>query len=231
LETGSRGRVLCALVAAAIAAAAGVAATTSPGAAAPGDTTTTTSVSSTSTTVVAAAPPRIEQAASVAQTAKRLRQSGSLPFPMAATLPGEPKSRCLVLNNFGDSRGTRSHEGVDIMGWLGQEVYAVANGTLTRQALDAEAPLSGNAWGLTAEGTNTYYFYGHLSGFAAGLEVGDKVTLGQLIGYVGDTGNANDSGANNYHLHFEVHPGGQSKAAVDPVPLLEIPRACTLYAK
>jgi murein DD-endopeptidase MepM/ murein hydrolase activator NlpD len=150
---------------------------------------------------------------------------------MAPTLPDNPKSRCLVLNNFGDSRGTRSHEGVDIMGWVGQEIYAVANGTLTRQALDADSPLSGNAWGLTADGTKTYYFYAHMSGFAEGLEVGDEVTLGQLIGYVGDTGNANDSGPNNYHLHFEVHPGGQSKAAVDPVPLLEIPRVCTLYAK
>jgi murein DD-endopeptidase MepM/ murein hydrolase activator NlpD len=208
----------------------GIAATTAPSAAAPDDTTTTTAAATT-TTLAAAAPARIEQAASVGQRARRLRQSGTLPFPMASSLPGNPKSRCLVLNNFGDSRGTRSHEGVDIMGWVGQEIYAVANGTLTRQALDADSPLSGNAWGLTAEGTNTYYFYAHMSGFAEGLEVGDDVIIGQLIGYVGDTGNANDSGPNNYHLHFEVHPGGQSKAAVDPVPLLEIPRECTLYAK
>ncbi|MCU1361924.1 MAG: hypothetical protein JWN99_3213, partial [Ilumatobacteraceae bacterium] len=46
--------------------------------------------------------------------------------------------------------------------------------------------------------------------------------------YVGDTG---DAGPGNYHLHFEVHPLGQRNAAVDPVTLLEIPAACTLYAK
>lgn len=52
--------------------------------------------------------------------------------------------------------------------------------------------------------------------------------MGQVIGYVGDTG---DAGPGNYHLHFEVHPGSQKNAAVDPVPLLEIPTACTLAKK
>ena len=74
----------------------------------------------------------------------------------------------------------------------------------------------------------TYYFYAHLSTFADGLSVGSKVTRGQVIGYVGDTG---DAGPGNYHLHFEVHPGSQKNAAVDPVPLLEIPTACTLAKK
>ncbi|MEA3185665.1 MAG: peptidoglycan LD-endopeptidase LytH, partial [Ilumatobacteraceae bacterium] len=59
---------------------------------------------------------------------------------------------------------------------------------------------------------------------ATGLNQGDTVTRGQLIGYVGDTG---DPGPGNYHLHFEVHPKGG--AAVDPYPLLAIPKACTIY--
>jgi peptidoglycan LD-endopeptidase LytH len=165
------------------------------------------------------AGPDIEQAATVTRPAKRLRQLGSLMFPM------EPEPRCNILDNFGDSRsGGRSHEGIDILATLGQEVYAVADGTLTRQA-GADASLSGNAWGLTATADGTYYFYGHLSAFTEGLKVGDRVTLGQVIGYVGDTGNA---GPGNYHLHFEVHPGGQRNGAVDPLPYLEIPKACSV---
>jgi murein DD-endopeptidase MepM/ murein hydrolase activator NlpD len=167
-----------------------------------------------------AVAPQIEQAANVTKPARRLRQMGSLIFPM------DPKPTCYILNNFGDPRsGGRTHEGVDTMASLGQAVYAVADGTLTRQAL-VDSPLSGNAWGLTATLDKTYYFYAHLSAFADGLSVGSIVTKGQTIGYVGDTG---DAGPGNYHLHFEVHPGSQKNAAVDPVPLLEIPNACTLY--
>ncbi|MFN6120401.1 MAG: M23 family metallopeptidase, partial [Actinomycetes bacterium] len=119
--------------------------------------------------------------------------------------------------------GGRRHEGVDILATLGQEVYAVADGVLVNQA-DASASLSGNAWGLTA-GDGTYFFYAHLSAFAAGLELGDTVSRGQVIGYVGDTGNP---GPGNYHLHFEVHPGGQRAPAIDPLPLLVIPNSCSI---
>ena len=68
------------------------------------------------------------------------------------------------------------------------------------------------------------FFYAHLSAFATGLAVGSTVIRGQLIGFVGDTG---DPGVGNYHLHFEVHPLGG--AAVDPYPLLTIPKSCTVY--
>ena len=170
----------------------------------------------------AAVPAPIEQAANVTRPAKRLRQIGSLLFPM------DPEPTCYILNNFGDARGgSRAHEGVDIMATLGQEVYAVVDGTLTRQAA-VDSPLSGNAWGLTATLDGTYYFYAHLSAFAEGVALGDKVTKGELIGYVGDTGNP---GPGNYHLHFELHPGGQQNVAVDPVPFLEIPTVCTLYKR
>lgn len=132
--------------------------------------------------------------------------------------------RCAILDNFGDYRsGGRTHEGIDILATLGQEIYAVDDGVLTDTA-DASASLSGNAWGLTAT-DGTYYFYAHLSGFAPGLTLGSSVRRGQVIGYVGDTGNA---GPRNYHLHFEIHPGGQRSAAVNPLPLLQVPSACSI---
>ena len=163
---------------------------------------------------------QVESAAVALKPAVRLSQSGEIMFPM------DPKPKCaLSKTSFGQPRsGGRVHEGVDIMASLGQEVYAVDNGVLWKQAIDGDpnAVLSGNAWYVRlADGT--YFFYGHLSAFAAGLVVGDTVTRGQLIGYVGDTGNA---GPLNYHLHFEVHPKGG--AAVNPVPLLTIPKSCTV---
>ena len=161
----------------------------------------------------------IGDSASASQRADRLRQLGAIMFPM------DPSPRCVVLDNFGDARsGGRRHEGVDLLATQGQPVYAVADGTLTEQT-DVSSPLAGNSWGLTAVG-GVYYFYAHLSAFADGLSVGDRVSRGQVIGYVGDTGNP---GPGNHHLHFEVHPGGMRSAAVDPLPLLDISFACTIY--
>jgi murein DD-endopeptidase MepM/ murein hydrolase activator NlpD len=145
---------------------------------------------------------------------------GTLLFPM------NPLPRCVVLNNFGDGRsGGRAHEGTDILATLGQEVYAVEDGVLYRQWIDGQpnTELSGNGWNLRGVSGTTYAFL-HLSGFAPGLQVGSTVVKGQLIAYVGDTGNP-DPG--NYHLHFEVHPAGG--AAVNAYPLLAIPTSCTKY--
>jgi LysM repeat protein len=98
----------------------------------------------------------------------------------------------------------RRHEGVDLLAQAGQYIYAVTDGTLTKRAWDQPGSLSGNAWWLTAaDGSGTYYFYAHLSGFAEGLKVGSKVKAGEIIGFLGETGSAAAP-----HLHFEIHPGG-----------------------
>jgi murein DD-endopeptidase MepM/ murein hydrolase activator NlpD len=155
------------------------------------------------------------------EPAKRLRLVPPVDFPMATS------PRCYILDNFGDPRsGGRSHEGSDMLATLGQEVYAMVDGTLTYQVVhpSANSSLSGNLWELTsADGSGTYYTYAHLSAFAPGLQLGSTVFRGQVIGYVGDTGNP---GAGNYHLHFELHPNGG--AAVNPLPLITIPPTCTV---
>ena len=148
-------------------------------------------------------------------------------FDDLAVFPMQPTPLCNILDNFGDPRsGGRRHEGSDMLATLGQQVYAASDGTLTLQVVAGTsspgANLSGNLWSLTAA-NGTYYVYAHLSAFAAGLQRGSLVKRGQLIGYVGDTGNP---GAGNYHLHFEIHPGGG--AAVNPLPLLVIPRECSV---
>jgi len=164
----------------------------------------------------------VDNAADASAPAKRLQVVAPVGFPMQVS------PRCDILDNFSDPRsGGRSHQGVDILATLGQEVYAMVDGTLTVQTIAGapNASLSGNLWRLVAATGGTYYVYGHLSGFAPGLTKGSVVHKGQLLGYVGDTGNP---GPGNYHLHYEIHPGGG--AAVDPLPTLRpVPAGCKVY--
>jgi hypothetical protein len=126
---------------------------------------------------------------------------------------------CSFTDTFGAPRGGgRVHEGVDLIAKSGQYVYAVADGSLWKQAVDKPGSLSGNAWWLlTADGS--YFFYAHLSAFAPNLKIGSKVKAGQIIGFIGATGNAGVS-----HLHFEVHPKGG--IAVDPTPIVQAIDGC-----
>ncbi|MEY4339135.1 MAG: hypothetical protein RLZ14_985 [Actinomycetota bacterium] len=130
---------------------------------------------------------------------------------------------CWFTDTWGAPRsGGRSHEGVDIIARSGLLVYAVDDGTLTKQYIDTPGALPGNGWRLQrADGT--YFFYGHFSAFAEGLSVGSKVKAGQIIGYVGMTGNAGSP-----HLHFEVHPVGG--AAVNPTSIVRALDGCRTSA-
>ncbi|MCU1388214.1 MAG: putative metalloendopeptidase [Ilumatobacteraceae bacterium] len=164
----------------------------------------------------------VGQPAAATVQAKRLMIDVTKPiFPMQTT------PRCAILDNFGDPRsGGRSHEGTDMMATQNQEVYAVVDGTLSHQVINGspDSTLSGNSWHLNATGTSkTYYAFMHLDHFADGLANGSFVHQGQIIGYVGDTG---DPGPGNYHLHFEVHPNGG--AAVNALTVLTIPAGCTV---
>lgn len=156
-------------------------------------TTTTSASTSTSSTVASTGPVTIRQ------------------FPV--------QGLCWFTDTWGAPRsGGRRHQGVDIIAKSGKAVYAVDDGTLTKQYLDAPGSLSGNGWRLTrADGT--YFFYAHFSAFAPGLKVGSTVKAGQIIGYVGMTGNAGAP-----HLHFEVHPGGG--APVNPTTTVKVVDGC-----
>jgi septal ring factor EnvC (AmiA/AmiB activator) len=111
---------------------------------------------------------------------------------------------------FGDSFGAprsggRSHQGVDMMAPRGSPLVAVVGGSISQSTSN----LGGNQVWLHGSDGNTY-FYAHLDSYVGGSR---SVALGELIGRVGDTGNARGGPT---HLHFEIHPGGGS--AVNPYP-------------
>ncbi len=126
-------------------------------------------------------------------------------------------------DTFGAPRsGGRSHHGVDIMADKMTPVVAVADGTVGW----THDEIGGNCCAMALhhdDGWESWYI--HLNndtegtddglgyGFAEGIESGVHVTAGQLIGWVGDSGNAEWAGA---HLHFELHdPSG---TVVNPTP-------------
>lgn len=125
-------------------------------------------------------------------------------------------------HSFGDSFGAprmigtqyaHAHQGTDIFAPMGTPVLACERGIVSKIGTDV---LGGNKLWLKGE-SGTFYYYAHLSAFAAGLQDGQVVDPGTVVGYVGDTGNARGGSP---HLHFEIHPEGG--AAVNPYPLLQV---------
>lgn len=104
------------------------------------------------------------------------------------------------------------HEGTDLFAQDGTPVVAAAAGVISKLM---NGSIGGVSIWLTAD-DGTVYYYGHLRSYAPGLTQGMRVTIGQVIATVGDTGVA----AGTYpHVHFEVHPGGGK--AVNPKPFLD----------
>ncbi len=126
---------------------------------------------------------------------------------------------CAYTDTYGAPRsGGRQHEGVDIIAREGLPLAAVATGVISKVVYDRPGSLGGNYLRLTrADGT--YFTYIHLSRFVPGLFAGQRVTAGQIVGFVGHTG-----AASGPHLHFEVHPFGG--ASINPTPVVNAAGGC-----
>lgn len=143
-----------------------------------------------------------------------LAPGASLLIPVRGIRPDQ------LRDSYADARsGGRVHNAIDIMAPGGTPVLAAADGTIHRLR-------TGGLGGVTIYqiGTDgrTMYYYAHLQRYAAGIRDGTPVRRGQVIAYVGDTGNA---GPGNYHLHFSVGrlPDPQrywDSENVNPYPLL-----------
>ena len=140
---------------------------------------------------------------------------GEIRFPIVV---GEDDS-CYVGRNFGACRGTgcsRSHEGVDMMADRGLPVIATVDGRLTKRYDDRGLLYgAGNGWTLRDEVNQVTFKFFHLDRHAEGLEVGDEVVAGQVIGYVGNTGTSGAHTDTNYHLHFEYRPDDVARDSFD----------------
>ena len=140
--------------------------------------------------------------------------------PNALLIPVAGVRAAQLTDTFNDSRdGTRRHEALDIMAARGTPVLAASDGTVAK--LFTSVP-----GGLTIyefDPTSTYaYYYAHLDHYAPGLAEGKAIKRGDLIAYVGRTGNAS---ADAPHLHFAIFVLGPEKqwwkgTAIDPYPLL-----------
>ena len=126
----------------------------------------------------------------------------------AMTCPlGQPNG---FIDSWGFPRsGGRSHQGADMFAAHGVPQYAIADGIVGRVS---NGGLGGVALRIIDDLGNRYY-YAHLS--AAYVSEGQRVSVGQLVGATGNSGNARTTPP---HLHFQYHPGGGGP--VNPFPLV-----------
>jgi murein DD-endopeptidase MepM/ murein hydrolase activator NlpD len=104
-----------------------------------------------------------------------------------------------LIDTFDAPRDKTRHEAIDILAPRGTPVVAVEHGTVEKLFTSAQG-------GLTIyefDPSRTYaYYYAHLDGYAEGLREHDRLERGEVLGYVGTTGNAPK---NTPHLHFSVY--------------------------
>ena len=159
-----------------------------------------------------AAPPPLPEAApgAPAPSANLPEDLGrrDLVIPVQGVQPNE------LLNTFDDSRSAgRVHEAIDIIAPKNTPVVAVESGRIAKL-------FTSDLGGLTIyqfDPTETYsYYYAHLERYAPGIHEGMQLARGQVIGYVGTTGNA---GPDNPHLHFAVFKLDETKNWWDGEPV------------
>ncbi len=116
------------------------------------------------------------------------------------------------VGEFGAPRdGGRVHKGFDVTARCGTPLAAAVTGTIVKRAYDPR--LDGNFIVLRGLGERRKYWYAHMA-HPSTFQKGDLVHVGQIIGYVGKTGNARTVGC---HLHLEIHVSGRP---VNPEPYL-----------
>ena len=140
---------------------------------------------------VAGAAPSVDANKPVDAAASDLR-------PLIVPVEGVPRKA--LRDTFGEARGSggRRHEAIDIAAPRGSRVVAVDDGTIVK--LFHSVPGGLTVYQFDPESRYAYY-YAHLDRYADGVREGMRLRRGDLIGYVGSTGNARPDAP---HLHFAV---------------------------
>ena len=116
------------------------------------------------------------------------------------------------VGDFGAPRnGGRVHKGFDVVAHCGTPLAAAVTGTIVKRAYDPR--LDGNYVVIRGLGERRKYWYAHMI-HPSSFQKGDLVHVGEIVGYLGKTGNARTVGC---HLHFEIHVDGRP---VNPEPYL-----------
>ena len=174
------------------------------------------------------APPPSARVGSPDTAAKgNLAATPTVPIPTTGRI-GAPPLR-MPLDNIGvdamkggfqEKRGSRPHEAADLLAPRNTPVHAVERGTIAKLFVS-------KAGGITIyqfdPAGDLIYYYAHLERYAVGLHEGQTVSAGDVIGYVGTSGNAPP---NTPHLHFAVFETAGDRQwwkgqAVDPYPLFK----------
>jgi peptidoglycan LD-endopeptidase LytH len=128
-----------------------------------------------------------------------------------------------LIDTFADSRSEgRVHDAIDIPAAQGTPVVAAADGQIVKLF---QSERGGITIYQSSADKKLIYYYAHLQRYADGLSEGKFARQGEVIGYVGDTGNA---GPGNYHLHFSIAIVSDPKrywegTNINPYPLLRNP--------
>ena len=146
--------------------------------------------------------------------------SNPSPTPPALMIPVDGVTANRLQDTFNDARAAgRRHDAIDIMAAKGTRVLAVADGKVVKLFTSVRG-------GLTVyefDPTETFaYYYAHLDSYAPGVAEGIQLKRGDLVGYVGSSGDASPAAP---HLHFAVMVLGPEKrwwegTAINPYPLL-----------
>jgi peptidoglycan LD-endopeptidase LytH len=138
----------------------------------------------------------------------------NLIIPVAGVRPEQ------LIDTFSDARSEgRLHDAIDIMAPAGTPVLAAADGRILKLFQSERGGITIYQLGPNQE---LIFYYAHLAGYAPGLAEVKDVRQGEVIAYVGDTGNA---GTGNYHLHFSIAVVSDPKrywegTNINPYPLL-----------
>lgn len=150
----------------------------------------------------------------LSQDISRLRKQTANVDGLSITIVFPVNGPHSFINDWGFPRsGGRRHRGNDIFAKTGTPTVAAADGYIGK-ASPVEKGLGGiTLWVYGIDGNQ--YYYAHLSKIHPGIRVGSKVAAGQVIGHVGNSGNARTTPP---HLHFQIHPGGGEP--INPYPYL-----------
>jgi peptidoglycan LD-endopeptidase LytH len=142
-----------------------------------------------------------------------------LPIEMGSPIENLMRSE-LQDSFFAQRSGQRVHHAIDIFRPVGAPLLAVVDGTVEKMF---SSRLGGITLYLFDESRNYCFYYAHLDRYAEGLKEGTPVKKGDVIGYVGKTGNAMFTAP---HLHFQIMKTDPSAAwwkdagVLNPFPLL-----------